>query len=206
MRCHWPWVTVFALCASGCVGYTGSARDATPEVSHERGWIAVRDMALLRQRADHDCGPTALAMVVRHYLPALAVERITGGFVRDQQASAAELRDRARELGLGAYVIEGTLRDLAHELEQHRPVIVGMAKPTATGAVSHYEVVVAIQPRTQRILTLDPAVGWQENSLRGFMKEWLSTGSVSIIVLPLPAPGRLAVASAEHVPAMGDLR
>jgi hypothetical protein len=81
-------MVAFSLCASGCIGYTGSARSVTPEIwKQERGWVAVQG--------------------VRSY-----------------------------------------------ELKRQRPVIVGMAKPTATGAVSHYEVVVGIHPPTQRILTL----------------------------------------------------
>ena len=181
-------VTALALWVGGCIGYTGSAHSVTPDVlRQERGWVGVSGMQLLRQRADHDCGPTVLAMVVRHYLPSVAATEVTRGFGTDRRASAAELRDRARELGLSAFVIEGTVEDLAHELKQHRPVIVGMAKPTATGAVSHYEVVVGIHPRTQRIVTLDPAVGWQQNSLFGFMREWMSTGNVLIVVLPSTA-------------------
>jgi hypothetical protein len=131
-------------------------------------------------------------MVVRHYVPSLTATEITRGFGTDLRASAAELRDRARQLGHSAFEIEGTVEDLAHELKQQRPVIVGMAKPTATGAVSHYEVVVGIHPRTQRVLTLDPAVGWRQNSLLEFMKEWTSTGSVLIIVLPSAPSDQLA--------------
>ena len=206
MRCRWPWVAAFSLCASGCIGYTGSARSVTPEVlQQERGWVAVRGVPLIRQQADHDCGPTALAMVVRHHQPARSVAQITRGFDRERRASAAQLRDRARELGLTAYVIEGTVQDLAHELEQQRPVIVGMAKPTATGAVTHYEVVVAIHPETRRILTLDPAVGWQQNSLTEFMKEWVSTGSVLIIVLPLAPPRELAVVTGQRTSTKSEL-
>lgn len=183
-RCLLP--AIVFLCASGCIGYTGSAHSVTPEVwKQERGWVAVQGVELIRQQADHDCGPTALAMVVRYYRPSLGAEEITHGFDRDRRASAAELRDRARELGLSAFVIEGTVEDLAHELKEQRPVIVGTAKPTTTGAVSHYEVVVGIHPETQRILTLDPDAGWQENSLLEFMKEWVSTGQVLITVLPV---------------------
>lgn len=185
MICHTALAAAIALCASGCIGYTGAARSVTPDVlKRERGWVSVDGVELLRQEADHDCGPTALAMVVRHYVPSLSATEIKRGFGIDRRASAAELRDRATELGLSAFVIEGTVEDLAHELKQQRPVIVGMAKPTATGAVSHYEVVVGIHPQTRRILTLDPAVGWRQNSLLEFLKEWTSTGNVLIIVLP----------------------
>jgi ABC-type bacteriocin/lantibiotic exporter with double-glycine peptidase domain len=182
-------VSCLALGMSGCVGYTGAARDVSADIlMQERGWVAVRGMTLIRQRAGHDCGPTALAIVVRHYLPALSAAETTRGFDPERRASAAELRERARELGLSAFVLEATVEDLAHELERQRPVIVGVAKSTATGPVSHYEVVIGIHPRTRRVLTLDPAVGWRQNSLLEFMKEWVSTGNVAIFVLPVAAP------------------
>jgi ABC-type bacteriocin/lantibiotic exporter with double-glycine peptidase domain len=189
---------MLCLSAGGCVGYTGSARSINPDVlERERGWVAVRGVPLLRQQADHDCGPTALAMVVRLHRPSLTVEQITRDFDLRQRASASQLRDRARELGLSAFVIEGTVEDLVHELGENRPVIVGMAKPTTTGAVSHYEVVVGVHAETKRILTLDPAVGWQENSLFAFIREWVATGKVVIIVIPpvLPSHGVAAAIS-----------
>lgn len=186
-------LAALALCAGGCIGYTGSAHSVTPEVwKKEQGWVVVRGVQLLRQQGGSDCGPTALAMVVRYYRPSLPVEQITHGFGRERTASAAELRDRARALGLSAYVIEGTVEDLAYELKRGRPVIVGMAKPTVTDAVSHFEVVIGIHPQTQRVLTLDPAEGWQQNSIGGFLKEWLSTGRVLITVLPAPPPAAAA--------------
>jgi hypothetical protein len=63
-------------------------------------------------------------------------------------------------------------------------VIVGMAKPTATGAVAHYEVVVGLHVDSRRIATLDPAAGMKQNTLLGFLKEWQPTGRVLLVVLP----------------------
>jgi ABC-type bacteriocin/lantibiotic exporter with double-glycine peptidase domain len=177
-------VTLLCLTLGGCVGYTGSARALTPNAwRYERGWIAVDDVPVLRQHAEHDCGPTALAMVLAYWRkpsPPDAWSLLLG----NQRASAAELRDYARARGLSAFVVKGTLEDIAHELKQKRPVIVGVAKPSTNGAVAHYEVVVGLHPQTQRIATLDPAVGWRQNSLVGFMKEWMPTGCVLLVLLP----------------------
>jgi ABC-type bacteriocin/lantibiotic exporter with double-glycine peptidase domain len=177
--------TLLCLSIGGCIGYTGSARELTPNAwKYERGWIAVDGVPVLRQRAEHDCGPTALAMVLAYWGKASPADQ-RSGFPENQRVSAGELRDYALARGMSAFVVTGTLVDIAHELKQKRPVIVGVAKPTANGAVAHYEVVVGLHPQTQRIATLDPAVGWRQNSWVGFMKEWMPTGSVLLVVLPL---------------------
>jgi hypothetical protein len=75
-----------------------------------------------------------------------------------------------------------------HELQNGRPVIVGMAKPTALQhAVSHFEVVVGMNAGSHRVATFDPAAGWRQNSLIDFMTEWQSTGRVLLVVMPPPA-------------------
>lgn len=177
-------VTIVCMSACGCLGYTGSARALNPYAwRSETGWVAVDGVPLFRQRADHDCGPTALAMVLAYWHKASPPDREPSS-PPEQQASAGQLRDQARARGMSAFVVEGTLVDIAHELKQQRPVIVGVAKPSANGAVAHFEVVVGLHPQTRRIATLDPAAGWRQNSLTGFMREWMPTGRVLLVVLP----------------------
>jgi hypothetical protein len=182
-----------SACAS--VGYSGTARDLTPHVwRQEPGWIAIDEVPLLRQRGRYDCGPTALAMVLSYWYPAVPRQRWTPDD-RDRRLSAGELRDRALSLGLAAFVIEGTLEDIAHELAQKRPVIVGTVKPVGdTTGVSHYEVVVGIHPKTQRIATLDPAAGWRQNTLAAFLSEWAPSGQLLLVVLPRQAAAMTAAA------------
>jgi ABC-type bacteriocin/lantibiotic exporter with double-glycine peptidase domain len=176
------WLLCLALC--GCNAYTGAARDVTPNIwKHERGWVAVDDVPLFRQRAELDCGPTALAMVLAYWKVGVPGERWQPG-PGDTRVSAGELRDHARSLGLAAFVVEGGLDDIKHELSAGRPVIVGVAKPTVEGDVAHYEVVVGLHVESKRIATLDPAAGWRQNSLEGFLHEWIPTGRVLLIVAP----------------------
>jgi hypothetical protein len=69
-----------------------------------------------------------------------------------------------------------------------RPVIAGIGKPTVQGPVFHYEVVIGFHPETRRVLMLDPAEGWLQNSFAGFIEEWQAAGRVLLVVMPLPAP------------------
>lgn len=172
------------LGACGHLGYTGEARELAREtLTRERGWLRVDRVPLLRQHGRYDCGPTALAMVLSYWFPNVPAERWTAT-ARDDRKSASELRDRARALGLSSFVVEGTFEDIAYELSRGRPVIVGTAKPTATGAVSHYEVVIGLHLESRRIATLDPGAGLRQNSLLGFLREWQPTGRLLLVVLP----------------------
>ena len=183
-----------SACASA--GYTGAARDLAPHTLRtEPGWIAVDHVPLMRQHGLHDCGPTALAMVLSYWYPAVPAQRWTPTEKTDRRLSAGELRDRARKLGMAAFVVEGTFEDIAHELERKRPVIVGTVKPIGGDrGVSHYEVVVGMHPETKRIATLDPAAGWRQNTLEEFLKEWAPSGRLLLVVLPREAPAVAAAA------------
>jgi hypothetical protein len=48
----------------------------------------------------------------------------------------------------------------------------------------HYEVVVGIDHRQERVLTLDPAHGLRVNSREGFVAEWTAARRVTLIVFP----------------------
>jgi hypothetical protein len=57
-------------------------------------------------------------------------------------------------------------------LSKHRPVLVGLVKPYVNSLARHYEVVVALHPERQLVVTLDPAHGWRSNTYEGFFAEW----------------------------------
>ncbi len=176
----------YVVCCAGCagIGYTGAARElSSTAVDSEPGWIAVHGVPLYRQQHQHDCGPTALAMVLRYWDHDAHVEALLEQR-DDERRSTADLRKLARDRGFAAFVLEGTVEDLVHEISNGRPVIVGVAKPSVNGRVSHYEVVIGIHPASRRIATLDPAEGWRQNTYAGFLDEWLSTGRVLLVVLP----------------------
>jgi ABC-type bacteriocin/lantibiotic exporter with double-glycine peptidase domain len=179
-------LALLITCCAGCagLGYTGAARDlSSTALDSEPGWIAVRGVPLYRQQHQHDCGPTALAMVLRYWDRDAQVDALLAAR-DDDRRSSADLRGLARDRGFAAFVLEGTVEDLVHEISNGRPVIVGVAKPSVQGRVAHYEVVVGIHPRSRRVATLDPAAGWRQNTYAGFIDEWVTTGRVLIVVLP----------------------
>jgi hypothetical protein len=63
-------------------------------------------------------------------------------------------------------------------------------------AVSHYEVVIGMHRDSQRVATLDPALGMRQNSFAGFLTEWQATGAVLLVVVPKTAPGTASVPTA----------
>jgi ABC-type bacteriocin/lantibiotic exporter with double-glycine peptidase domain len=169
----------------GC--YTGSARSVSPrEIAAESGWIAVRDVPLVRQQAQMDCGAAALAMVLSYWSLPTRVDQITAVYptTAERGIKAGQLRDFARAKGLQAFVIDGQLRDLSTELGRGHPVLVGVGKPYGDKRLAHYEVVIGIHPDRRRILSLDPADGWRENSYEGFAREWVNAQQVTLVIFP----------------------
>jgi hypothetical protein len=102
----------------------------------------------------------------------------------DRGIKAAALRDFTRQQGLQAFVIQGQFADLDREIHWHRPVLVGVMKRYGRGVYSHYEVVVGINRKDQRILAIDPAHGPRVDSREGFATEWAAAGQVALVVFP----------------------
>ena len=181
---------VIALAAlAACSTYRGTARDTSPaKLASEPGWLLVRDVPYVAQETEVECGAAAIGMVVAYWTgqePRSAFSHFRP--VGERGIAAGTLRDYARERGLAAYVIEGKPEDLVRELEAGRPVLVGLSKPQSKDRVlDHYEVVVGLHRGRQRIVTLDPAEGWRENSLEGFAREWHIAGYVTLVVSAKP--------------------
>jgi ABC-type bacteriocin/lantibiotic exporter with double-glycine peptidase domain len=179
-------LALVVLLAPAC--YAGSARSVSAErasaLAADPAWTFARDVPFVAQRSDADCGPAALAMVLQHFgVRTTLAELVARDPPRDGGVRAGDLRDVAREKGLAAFVVAGTFADLSEQLARGRPVLVGLATLMTGGrALAHYEVVVAIDRRDGRLLTLDPARGLREDSLAGFAREWAPTGQVTLIV------------------------
>jgi ABC-type bacteriocin/lantibiotic exporter with double-glycine peptidase domain len=198
-------IAFVSLLLCSCSAYMGSATTLSSEAFREEpGWVAVRGVKALRQKDAHDCGPTALRMVLDYWQPERAGEPLPG-LPLDRQASATELRDAARARGLSAFVVEGEPEDLVRELEKGRPLIVGVAKPTAKDAVAHFEVVVGMHRGSKRVATYDPAAGVRQNSFGGFLTEWHAAGRVLLVVLPKAAAAEQPTAALRYSGAAEDL-
>lgn len=172
-------------CASS---YAGSARSIAPAALEEPGWLHVRGVTFLRQRAASDCGAAAIGMVVG-YWKRMPPDAIAADLRPAPPAGikAVRLRDTARARDLAAFVIAGEVADLEHELAAGRPVLVGMQKPQRRGTLAHYEIVVAYHRERRLVVTLDPAEGLRQNTLDGFLAEWEGAGRLAVIVAARPS-------------------
>jgi ABC-type bacteriocin/lantibiotic exporter with double-glycine peptidase domain len=173
----------------GCATYQGTAHPvAVRQVARESGWVRVQGVPVVLQNGLTDCGAAALSAVLKFWGRDVAPDDIRSRtHMQGAGLRAGELRDFTRRQGLGAFVFYGSLDDVMHELASGRPVIVGTAKPySGKKRFTHYEVVVGYNRETQRLLTMDPARGWSENSLDGFMGEWAPTRRVTLVVVALP--------------------
>ncbi len=184
------------VAASGCLtvsSYTGSARPFDPaQLQRQTGWLAVRDVPVVRQQSEIDCGAAAIAMLVTYW----TTEPSAGVLaelrpVRPPGLEAGRLRDVARRRDLAAYLVSGQVADLERELAAGRPVLVGLVKPQRKGALTHYEVVVGFHRQKRLVVTLDPAEGWRQNDLSAFLAEWKPASNLALVVV-----GRGAVALA----------
>ena len=183
-------LVALSLIATGCASYQGTAESAEPaQLVREGNWLMVRGFPRVSQEKNHDCGAAALAAVLefwgREATPA-SVQAALGG--KDERLPAGELVAHARREGLRSYVFFGQMSDLVHELQRGRPVIVGLGKAVASDkALAHYEVVVGYEPQQERVLLLDPARGFQVDSVKGFSEEWQRSKCVTIVTF-LPTP------------------
>ena len=175
----------FVLAATSACGahYTGNARNLPAHsLAQEPGWSYVPELRGVRQASDRDCGAAALASVLQYWklptdLPTLI------GQLGTKRASMGELRDLSREHGMKAFVVPGTWADLVHEVAQQRPVVIGLVQPHGKESLTHYEVVVGIHAKAERVATFDPARGFRVRTWAALQKEWEPAEQVALVLL-----------------------
>jgi predicted double-glycine peptidase len=180
-------ILAMAVLNFGCASYRGTATTAQPSTVSQQGqWTMVPNFPHVAQANPNDCGAAALAAVLRFWGHAASPESIESALGQaDRRLQAGDMGAYTRNFGMQSYVFFGTMKDIVHELEQGRPVIVGLGKMVDDKkALSHYEVVVGWEPNKKQVLLLDPARGWQVDSLEGFAKEWAISKGVTIVAFP----------------------
>jgi ABC-type bacteriocin/lantibiotic exporter with double-glycine peptidase domain len=174
----------------GCVsGYRGLATETSPtELRSVCGATSVEGVPFIEQAGREDCGTAALAMIFAYWQIPMGREDVLAACPTEPGVGtkAAAMRDLARANGLQVWLIKGELADLEHELERGRPVLVGLAQACSDATWSHYAVVVGVSRLNDRIVTVDPARGWQKNTVRGFLDEWEPANRLSMVFLRPP--------------------
>jgi len=177
------------LVSAGC-GYVGRATEFDPEeLRRGGGWVAATNAPVILQKSTDDCGTAVLAMALAAWQVPTSPDEISKACARAPAGgiSAGALRDFARRKGLQAFLIEGQISDLEHELSKGRPVIAGLVKPYARHGLTHYELVVALHPERQVIVTIDPARGWRQNTYEGFLEEWAPAKRPLLVLFRSPS-------------------
>jgi ABC-type bacteriocin/lantibiotic exporter with double-glycine peptidase domain len=192
----------FALIGTsmGC-SYLGTARAFDPgEMETSAGWVRVPNVPLQLQNSESDCGLAALSMIFHYWgLQDWTPDRIEQScpVIPDRGVRARDLRACARQAGLECYLVHGSWKDLDQELRRGHPMIVGLVKAYASGPVTHYEVVVGYHSQKRLLITLDPAHGWRQNTVDGFLDEWEATTTLLLVFVgrtgasppPVKTPG-----------------
>lgn len=163
----------------------GCAHGPVLATAPDRGdWTVVPNLTVYKQKADADCGPAALATVLSHWgVPSESAWRGPHA-VRDDGATAGELRDVARRLGFHAYVIQGAFDDLDFEIKHARPVLLGVVRTTDERRWSHFVAVVGREAGGARWLVADPARGLQVLERKALQALWEASGFVTLVLAP----------------------
>jgi ABC-type bacteriocin/lantibiotic exporter with double-glycine peptidase domain len=181
-----PRIAAFAawIAAAGAGCHPGLHGPVTPGMGGDPGWVLVSGVPIVRQTGPADCGAAALEMVVRYWRPEASVRAVLAPRPGEDGIEAARLRAVARDQGLSAFLVEGTVDDLVHEVELRRPVLVGLVRVSGRQALAHYVVVVGMNRNRQRVLTADPEHGWREVSLASFLGEWQPAHHLTLVAFP----------------------
>lgn len=174
------------LLAACAASYTGTSVATTPERARAScGDTAVEGVPFVEQSGREDCGPAALAMILAYWRIAATHDEIAAACPPEPGVGtkAGTMRDFARERGLKVFLIHGEIADLERELKLGRPVLVGLSQPYSDQTYTHYAVVVGLDAAAERIFLIDPARGWQENSIDGFLDEWNPVGRPTMVFL-----------------------
>ncbi|MBI1849310.1 MAG: C39 family peptidase [Planctomycetes bacterium] len=187
------------LALTGCA-YTGTAQKFNAaEFDADDRWVVVRDVPLVRQESREDCGAAALTMMLAYWRIPTSLEEVKDGCPPSEHGiRAGDLREFARSKGLQAFLFHGEFDDLRRELARRRPLLVGMAKPFMNGTFTHYEVVVAVHPENQIVVTLDPARGWQQDTFDGFLREWDPVGRPTMVAFKIDESTAANTAAIQH--------
>jgi predicted double-glycine peptidase len=199
---------VLLVLSAGCATYRGSTSAAQPSVVAREGrWTMVPNVPLVLQADDDDCGAAALASVARYWGYSASPQSIEAALGRtDKRLQAGDMETYARSVGLQSYVFFGTMKEVLHELERGRPVIVGLGKMVEEKkAISHYEVVVGYEPDKKQVLLLDPARGFEVDSLDHFAREWAVSKAVTIVAFPETRAPNSDTAGTDRRPTVADL-
>lgn len=174
------------LLTSGC---------ATTSFDAVRAHAARGDGALLASvpfipQATQQCGPAALAMVLRYWGAEVDVEELGRALVLPSAGGALtlELEFQARRRGFRARAVRGTLDVARRELRQGRPLIVFQDLGAGVISVPHFAVLVGFDDRAEVVVLHSGTTAFHILSYDAFRRTWEAQRGWTLLVTRPDAP------------------
>jgi hypothetical protein len=139
----------------------------------------------------YQCGPAALAMVLRYWGAAADAEEIGRRLYLPsaQGVLNVELEFEARRRGFRTEAFEGTLERAKAELRRGRPVIVFQDLGRGPISIPHFAVLVGYDDRTERVVLHSGTTAFHLLPYAEFERTWAARRGWALLVTP---PGAAA--------------
>jgi ABC-type bacteriocin/lantibiotic exporter with double-glycine peptidase domain len=134
----------------------------------------------------YQCGPAALAMVLRYWGAAADAEEIgrTLYLPSAQGVLNLELEFEARRRGFRTQAFEGTLERAKAELRRGRPVIVFQNLGRGPVSIPHFAVLLGYDDRSEVVVLHSGATAYHVLPYAEFLRTWEARRGWSLLVTP----------------------
>ena len=170
------------LLGGGCASVTLETVRADVAAGHGHLIVTVPFIA---QEA-YQCGPAALAMVLRYWGAAADAEEIGRALYLPSAHGVLnlELEFAARRRGFRTQAFEGTLDRAKAELRRGRPIIVFQDLGRGPVSVPHFAVLLGYDDRTEVVVLHSGATAYRVLSYAEFLRTWAARRGWSLLITP----------------------
>jgi ABC-type bacteriocin/lantibiotic exporter with double-glycine peptidase domain len=173
------------LLGPGCGRTTLEAVRA--DVTAGRGHL-ISTVPFIAQDA-YQCGPAALAMVLRYWGAAAEADEIGRALYLPSARGVLnlELEFQARRRGFRTEAFEGTLERVKAELRRDRPLIVFQDLGRGGVSVPHFAVLLGFDDQAEVVVLHSGTTPYHRLSYREFLRTWASRRGWTLLVTPSDA-------------------
>ena len=145
----------------------------------------IADVPFIPQEA-YQCGPAALAMVLRYWGADADPEEIGRALYLPSARGVLnlELEFEARRRGFAAQAFEGTLERAKAELRRNRPVIVFQDLGRGPVSVPHFAVLLGFDDRSEVVVLHSGTTAYHVLSYAEFLRTWAAHRAWSLLITP----------------------
>jgi ABC-type bacteriocin/lantibiotic exporter with double-glycine peptidase domain len=171
-----------SLLGQGCGRTTLEAVRA--DVAAGRGHL-ITAVPFIAQDA-YQCGPAALAMVLRYWGAAAEADEIGRAlYLRSARGVLnVELEFQARRRGFRTEAFEGTLERVKAELRRDRPLIVFQDLGRGGVSVPHFAVLLGFDDQAEVVVLHSGTTPYHRLSYTEFLRTWASRRGWTLLVTP----------------------